>query len=270
MVREATLVALEYSRIQRALVRQGLGKLPKRDPLADWIPRCQGDLRISLILEQCRRYLLQGSRLRARDHARIALRESRDGRIVSEAMGLLARAQGDLPSLRLWSRLHAFLARREHRHEAATAAEIDGVEALQRMGESERVSEEVHHLIDRSRKECPAQLPRALLVKAREEAGAGFIRSAASDLEEAMTLEGPAGIVAWEGNLLVAASEWVGGRSKTALRILEAASPEWAPHEPERIDVHARHAILKSRCLRSLSDLSGSLFVIDHASTPRA
>ena len=267
VVREATLVALEYSRIQRAIVRQGLGKLPKRDPLAEWIPRCRGNLRTSLILEQCRRYLLQGSRLRARDHARIALRENRDGRIVAEAMGLLARAQGDLPALRLWSRLHSFLARREHRHEAATAAEVDAVEALQRMGESPRVNEEIHGVIDRARKECPAQLPRALLVKAREEAGAGFIRSASRLLEEAMSLEGPAGIVAWEGNLLVAASEWVAGRSDVALRILEAASPEWAPHEPERIDVHARHSILKSRCLRSLGDLSGSLFVVDHALT---
>ncbi|MGB1397897.1 MAG: hypothetical protein ACPG7R_08660, partial [Planctomycetota bacterium] len=60
VVKEATLVALEYSRIQRAIVRQGLGKLPKRDPLAEWIPRCKGSLRTSLILEQCRRYLLQG------------------------------------------------------------------------------------------------------------------------------------------------------------------------------------------------------------------
>ncbi|MGB1660811.1 MAG: protein kinase domain-containing protein [Planctomycetota bacterium] len=267
VVKEATLVALEYSRIQRAIVRQGLGKLPKRDPLAEWIPRCKGSLRTSLILEQCRRYLLQGSRLRARDHARIALRENRDGRIIAEAMGLLARAQNDLPSLRLWSRLHSYLARREHRHEAATAAEVDSVEALQRMGETLLVNEEVHGVIDRARKECPAQLPRALLVKAREEAGAGFIRSASRLLEEAMTLEGPAGIVAWEGNLLVAASEWVAGRSNTALRILDAASPEWAPHEPERIDVHARHSILKSRCLRSQGDLSGSLFVVDHALT---
>lgn len=267
VVMEATLVALEYSRIQRAIVRQGLGKLPKRDPLAEWIPRCKGNIRTSLILEQCRRYLLQGSRLRARDHARIALRENRDGRIIAEAMGLLARAQNDLPSLRLWSQLHSFLARREHRHEAATAAEVDSVEALQRMGESPLVKEEIHGVIDRARKECPAQLPRALLVKAREEAGAGFIRSASRLLEEAMSLEGPAGIVAWEGNLLVAASEFVAGRSNTALRILDAANPEWAPHEPERMDVHARHSILKSRCLRSLGDLSGSLFVVDHALT---
>lgn len=267
VVEEAILVALEYSRIQRSFVRQGLGKLSKRDPLSDWVTRCRGDLRTALILEQCRRYLLQGSRLRARDHARHALKGTRDARMVSEAMCLLARAQDDLPSLRLWSRLHGFLSRREHRHEAATAAEVDAVEALQRMGESPRVAQEVHRLIDRARKECPAQLPRALMVKAREEAGAGFIRSAARDLEEAMSLEGPAGIVAWEGNLLVAASEWVAGRSQTALRILEAATPEWAPHEPERIDVHARHSILKSRCLRSLGDLSGCLFVIDHALT---
>jgi len=267
VVKEATLVALEYSRIQRAIVRQGLGKLPKRDPLAEWIPRCKGRIRTSLILEQCRRYLLQGSRLRARDHARIALRENKDGRIVAEAMGLLARAQNDLPSLRLWSRLHAFLARREHRHEAATAAEVDAVEALQRMGDTSLVKDEIHGVIDSARKECPAQLPRALLVKAREEAGAGFIRSASRLLEEAMSLEGPAGIVAWEGNLLVAASEWVAGRSNTALKILDAAKPEWAPHEPERIDVHARHSILKSRCLRSQGDLSGSLFIVDHALT---
>ncbi len=265
VMEEAILVALEFSRIQRGLARQGLGKLPKKDPLAEWIPRCRGAMRVSLILEQCRRYLLQGSRLRARDHARIALGESSIARVNCEAMSLLARANGDLPSLRLWSKLHGFLARKENRHEAATAAEVDAVEALQRMGESPRIGTEIHSLIERARKECPAQLPRALLVRAREESGRGFIRSAARDLEEAMSLEGPAGIVAWEGNLLVAASEWVAGRTATAIKILEAAKPDWAPHEPERIDVHARHAILRSRCVRSLGELSGSLFVIDHA-----
>ena len=145
--------------------------------------------------------------------------------------------------------MFAHLARQANQVEAATAAEIEAMETLQQLGEVSSVRRKIVSLVKQARIECPVQLPRALLISARVQAGWGFIRSAARDIEEALSLEGPAGIVAWEGNLLVAASEWIAGRPQTALKILEAAPPEMAPHEPERIDVHARHAILKSRCV---------------------
>ena len=270
VVHEAARLAVEYSRIQRCLVRQGLGRLSETDPLEDWVQRCSGPYRSTLIFEQCRRALLKGCRLRAKDLARqgLDLLEGHDVTLkIVEGRCLLARAMDDLSSLIIWSKLFAHLARQANQVEAATAAEIEAMETLQQLGEVSSVRRNIVSLVKQARIECPVQLPRALLISARVQAGWGFIRSAARDIEEALSLEGPAGIVAWEGNLLVAASEWIAGRPQTALKILEAAPPEMAPHEPERIDVHARHAILKSRCVISQGDPSSALFILDSCLT---
>lgn len=265
--RERILVAIERSRILRALARRGATSAPL---LHVEVGEDQQDLVDAALLERCRCALARGARLQAIDLARQVLEspasEFRVCRIV-EAQCLRARAMEDLRSLRIWSRWHHHLCFQESRREASIVAGIEAAEASLRLGDGALAHSEVTGLIEQARLHCRGQLPRALLLLARCESGAGWIRAASRCLEEALTLDGSAGIVAWEGNLLVAASEWAAGRPCTARQILDATPVHRAPHEKESVDVHGRHLILESRCAFSMGDPSEALSILDRGIT---
>jgi len=260
-VDENIRMAIEYSRVLRTLARRGLAPIQEfKDPGGS------GDLLTEVRLEKCRCALARGARLQATDLADQVIEQAnadRQARWVAEAQCLRARSTEDLRSLRIWSRLHQSLCRTESYREAAVVAGIESAESALRLGNEKMARQEISLLVDEARVHCRGQLPRALLLLARCEAGAGWIRSAANYLEEALSLDGPAGIVAWEGNLLVAASEWAAGRSRIARKILQSTPSYRAPHERQCIDVHCRHAILESRCAFSSGDPQQALQVID-------
>ncbi len=265
--RERILVAIERSRILRALARRGATSAPI---LQVEVGEDAQDLLEEALLERCRCALARGARLQAIDLARQVIdspaSEIRVRHIV-EAQCLRARAMEDLRSLRIWSRWLHHLCHQESRREGSIVAGIQAAEASLRLGEGALALTEVTGLIEQARLHCRGQLPRALLLMARCESGAGWIRAASRCLEEALTLDGSAGIVAWEGSLLVAASEWAAGRPCTARQILEATPVHRAPHEKESIDVHGRHLILESRCAFSMGNPSEALSILDRGIT---
>lgn len=265
--RERSRVAIERSRILRTLARRGAGPAPAFEPEDS---ECLDEMINEVRLERCRSALARGARLQALDLSEQILAEAvatSHSRHIAEAQCLKARAMEDLRSLRIWSRWHHHICRQEHRLEAAVVAAIEAAEASLRLGEEALVLKEISPLVVEARKHCRGQLPRALLLLARCEAGAGWIKGASRCLEEALVLDGPAGIVSWEGNLLVAASELAAGRPRTARQILQATPPHRAPHEQEAIDVHARHIILESRCAMSLGQLSEAMSLLDRGLT---
>ncbi len=265
--REKTRVAIEHSRILRTLARRGVGTVPQFE-MDD--SECPDEMINDVRLERCRSALSRGARLQALDLSDQVLADAmRTGhsRHIAEAQCLRARAKEDLRSLRIWSCWHRHLCRQEHRKEVALAAAIEAAESSLRLGEEALVLQEIAPLVDEARQHCRGQLPRALLLLARCEAGAGWIKGASRCLEEALVLDGPAGIVAWEGNLLVAASELAAGRPQTARQILQATPPHRAPHERETIDVHARHIILESRCAFASGLLSQAMSLLDRGLT---
>ncbi len=260
---EWILMALEHSRVLRTLARRGLAAVPSFE-----VPEQTSGFELEITLESCRCALARGARLHAKDLASQVIDQATAGsqaRFIAEAQCLLARAVDDSRSLRVWSRLHELLCRRQGQGEAAVVARIESAEAGWRLGLEAEARSEISSVIEEVRRSYRGQLPRALLLLARCEAGAGWTRSAALQLEEALTLDGPAGIVAWEGNLLVAASEWAAGRCQIALEILQSTLPERAPHEQQSIDIHWRHAILESRCVFSSGEPLEALKIIDQA-----
>ncbi|MGE4618617.1 MAG: serine/threonine-protein kinase [Planctomycetota bacterium] len=278
VIHEAVGLSIEKSRILRTLARRGQAEISAFEAPAE-----VADLSNAVRLEQCRCALARGARLQAIDLADRVIEEAnrsnvRDqkcsshsiketARRLAEAQCLRSRAKEDLRSLRLWSRLHQQLCLESGLREAAVVAGIESAESIHRLGDEQQARSEISDLVKLAREFCCGQLPRALLLLARCEAGAGWIRSASVYLEEALSLDGPAGIVAWEGNLLVAASEWAAGRSVTARKILTASLPSDAPHERESIDVHSRHAILESRCAFSCGEPQEALRIVDHGVT---
>ncbi len=260
---EKTLYAIEYSRVQRMLAKRGQAPVPTLE-----LPIDSGELVNEVRLEKCRCALARGARLQAADLADLVIEQcGADGRLIAEAQCLRARSREDLRSLRIWSRLHQLLSRRSCSWEAAVVAGIESAESAMRLGCEQLARSEISSLVAEARQRCRGQLPRALLLLARCEAGVGWIRTASSCLQEALAMDGPAGIVAWEGNLLVATSEWAAGRCRTALEILLSAAPEAAPHESECIDVHSRYTILESRCAFSSGEPQQALAIIDHGIT---
>ncbi len=265
--RERILVAIERSRILRALARRGANSAPL---LQVEVGEDSQDLADEALLERCRCALASGARLQAIDLARQVIDSSVSSsqvRLIVEAQCLRARAMEDLRSLRIWSRWHHHLCHQESRREASIVAGIEAAEASLRLGEGSLALSEIAVLIEQARLHCRGQLPRALLLMARCESGAGWIRAASRCLEEALTLDGSAGIVSWEGNLLVAASEWAAGRPCTARQILDATPVYRAPHEKESVDVHGRHMILESRCAFSMGNPSEALSILDRGIT---
>ncbi|MEE2889445.1 MAG: serine/threonine-protein kinase [Planctomycetota bacterium] len=260
---EKTRFAIEYSRVFRTLARRGQAPLSIQQQLED--PQLYLD---QARLERCRCALARGARLQAADLAETVIGQAHgDANLIAEAQCLLARSREDLRSLRIWSRLHEMFCRRSASWESAVVAGIESAESAMRLGFEALARTEISSLVIEARAHCRGQLPRALLLLARCEAGAGWIRGASYYLQEALTLDGPAGIVAWEGNLLVATSQWAAGRSRTAQQILQTALPEDAPHEGECIDVHSRHTILESRCVFSSGEPEQALAIIEGAIT---
>jgi len=264
---ERARLAIERSRILRTLARRGSGSAPILEDID--VGGCP-QLMCEILLERSRCALARGARLQGLELAQQVQfidSGSARSRLVAESRCLQARAREDLRSLRVWSGLHRHLCLIDHRVEAAAVAGIEAAEASFRLGETSGMLEQIVPLVEEVRSHCLGQLPRALLLQARCEAGSGWIRSASRCLEEALSLDGPAGIISWEGNLLVAASEWAAGRPQTAMQILDATPPHRAPHEKETVDVHSRHVLLQSRCAFSLGDPDQALNILDRGLT---